>query len=81
MSLLFYFAAIVALIVSLGNLACLLTAIGIIVVKIASQYVVQGMAAAKLNEKKLIPLFLWYDIVFAFLNPLINLASNFEKWK
>lgn len=81
MSLLFYFAAVAAVVFSLGSLPYLLTAIGIIVVKIASQYIVQGMAAAKLNEKKLIPLFLWYDLLFAFLNPLVNLASNFEKWK
>lgn len=81
LSLLFYFAAVIAIIFNINNLVGLLIAIGTIIIKIVSQYIVLGKTASKLNEKRLIPLFLLYDLLFSFLNPLISLASNFEKWK
>ena len=54
---------------------------GIAVVRIASMYVVFGLSAKRLQEKQLIPHFLFYDILFSILNPLYWLSAKFHHKK
>ena len=44
-------------------------------------YVVMGIAAKKLQEKQLIPYFLFYDLLFSILNPLYWLSSKIHHKK
>lgn len=69
-NLLFYVGLVLAILLSIGNVVLLSTTLGIVALRILSQYLVFGYAAAKLNEKQVIPAILLYDILFAILNPL-----------
>jgi glycosyltransferase involved in cell wall biosynthesis len=62
-----------------NHLIYLLIVAGILLLKLTAQYICFGFAAAKLDEKRLIPHILFFDIVFAVLNPLIFLVSKFKK--
>ena len=81
LSLLFYAALTCTIIFCLKDFILLGVGLGIAILKIAAQHFVFGKAANKINEKGLTPLLLFYDIVFAFLNPCINFLSKFEKRK
>jgi len=61
------------------HLGYLLIVAGILVLKYIVQYVSFGFAAAKLNEKRLIPHILFFDILFSLLNPVVYVASKFRK--
>jgi len=43
------------------------------------QYVCFGFAAVKLDEKKLVPHILFFDIVFSVLNPVVYVVAKFKK--
>jgi len=75
----FYIALGFALYVSLDNLIYLLIIFGIFVIKFAVQYVCFGLAAAKLDEKRLVPYILFFDIIFSLLNPVVYLGAKFKK--
>lgn len=45
------------------------------------QYIAFGFAAAKLNEKKLIPYILFFDILLTFTNAIIYLKAKFSNKK
>jgi len=75
-TLLFYPMAALAILFTINNIVFLWVAIGIIAIRIISQYVVFGCAASKLNEKQVIPFLLIYDLVFALLNPLYYLGAQ-----
>jgi cellulose synthase/poly-beta-1,6-N-acetylglucosamine synthase-like glycosyltransferase len=64
---------------ALNNLIYLSIIFGILLVKYIIQFICFGVAAKKLNEKRLIPHILFFDIVFAILNPVIYLVSKFKK--
>lgn len=81
LSILFYLIAICAVLFNLHNTLFLSISAGLIFLKIVSQYLVEGKAAVKYNTREIIPFILWYDLCFAFLNPLIGLSAKFEKWK
>ncbi|MBQ7735149.1 MAG: glycosyltransferase [Bacteroidales bacterium] len=81
LSLLFYAALACTIVFCLKDFLLLGIGLGIAVLKIASQHFVFGKAAKKTNEKGLTPFLLFYDIVFALLNPCINFLSKFEKRK
>ena len=66
---------------SMGNLIFLLIILGIFLIKFAVQYVCFGLAAAKLDEKSLVPYILFFDVVFAGVNPVVYLVSTFKKMK
>ncbi|MCL2291308.1 MAG: glycosyltransferase [Bacteroidetes bacterium] len=65
--------------VTLNNLLYLLIALSILIIKYITQYVCFGFAATKLNEKRLIPYILVFDIVFSVLNPVVYVVSKFKK--
>ena len=81
LSLLFYVALACVIVFCLKDFVLLGVGVGIAVLKIAAQHFVFGKAAKKTNEKGLTPFLLFYDIVFALLNPCINFLSKFEKRK
>ena len=56
-------------------------AIGIAVLRIASLYVVMGIAAKKLHETQIIPQLLFYDLLFAILTPLLWLSAKLHHKK
>jgi len=68
-----------AIYVSLNSLLYLLILSSIFVIKLAIQYVCFGFAAAKLNEKRLVPHTLFFDIIFSILNPVVYVASKLKK--
>ena len=68
-----------ALYAALDNLIYLFIVIGTLVIKYAVQYLCFGFAAVKLNEKRLIPHILFFDIVFSVLNPVVYVVSKFKK--
>jgi len=74
-----YIAFVCALYFSLHNLIFLITVSSILFVKITIQYFCFGYAAAKLNEKRLIPHILFFDILFSMLNPVVYLVSILKK--
>jgi hypothetical protein len=74
-----YIAFGFAIYATLNHLVYLLIVLGILALKYAVQYVCFGFAAAKLNEKKLIPHILFFDIIFSALNPIIYIASKFKE--
>jgi len=47
--------------------------------RIGSQYYILGLSAKKLGEQSLIPFFLFYDFLFALLNPFIYMISKMSK--
>jgi len=64
---------------TLNNTVYLILVTGIIALKSIAQYVIFGFAAAKLNEKRLVPHILFFDILFSILNPVVYVASKFRK--
>jgi cellulose synthase/poly-beta-1,6-N-acetylglucosamine synthase-like glycosyltransferase len=68
-----------AIYVTFNNLIYLIVTLGILVIKYAIQYISFGYAALKLNEKRLIPHILIFDIVFSALNPIVYIASRFKE--
>lgn len=78
--LLFYILFAVAIIYTRYDYVLLSVVIALFVFKSAMQYVIFGMAAAKLDEKRIVPYILIFDILFSVLNPFIFLTSNlFQK--
>lgn len=75
-NLLFYAALVASVLLTLHNILYLSITLGIIFVRLLSQYLVFGFAAGKLHEKQVIPLLLIYDLLFAILNPLYYLAAK-----
>jgi len=75
----FYIALGLAIYVSVNNLIYLLIISGIFVIKFTLQYICFGFAAAKLNEKRLVPHILFFDLVFSVLNPVVYIISKFKK--
>ena len=49
--------------------------------RIASLYVVMGIAAKKLHETQIIPQLLFYDLLFAILTPLLWLSAKLHHKK
>jgi glycosyltransferase involved in cell wall biosynthesis len=80
-NLLFYAFLAIAIVVSLHQPLALYIAAGIAVLRIASMYVVMGISAKRLQEKQLIPHFLFYDLLFSILNPLYWLSSKIHHKK
>ena len=76
-----YAALVCVIIFCLKDLLLLGIGVGIAVLKIAAHHFVFGKACKKINEKGLTPFLLFYDILFAILNPCINFLSKFEKRK
>ena len=74
-----YIALAFALYVTCNHLIYLLIVAGILLVKLIAQYICFGFAAAKLNEKSLIPHILFFDMLFSVLNPVIYLVSKFKR--
>jgi len=58
----------------------LIIVISILILKFIVQYICFGFAAIKLNEKRLIPYVLFFDVIFSALNPVINVVSKFKKY-
>lgn len=75
-NLLFYIIAAFSIAILAQNLILLSIALGILLVRIISQYLVFGFAASKLNEKQVIPFLLVYDLLFALLNPLYFIGAQ-----
>jgi len=75
----FYIALGLALYFSMGNLLYLFIISGIFIIKFAVQYVCFGFAAVKLDEKRLVPHILFFDIVFAVLNPVVYLVAKLRS--
>jgi hypothetical protein len=75
----FYIALGFALYFAAGNRMYLSLVVAVLLVKYIVQYVCFGLAAAKLNDKTLIPNILIFDILFSALNPIIYIASKFKE--
>ncbi|MCL2247162.1 MAG: glycosyltransferase [Lentimicrobiaceae bacterium] len=75
----FYLALGFAIYINLHQSFYLLVVASIVALKFIFQYISFGFAAAKLNETRLIPHILLFDILFAALNPLFFTASIFKK--
>jgi glycosyltransferase involved in cell wall biosynthesis len=75
-NILFYVFLVLSILTSLHQPLALYITIGIAVLRIASMYVVMGISAKKLRETQIIPLFLFYDILFCLLNPLYWLSAK-----
>jgi cellulose synthase/poly-beta-1,6-N-acetylglucosamine synthase-like glycosyltransferase len=69
-----------ALYFSFKQLSYLIIVLSIILLKYLIQYICFGFAAVKLNEKRLIPYFLFFDIIFSALNPFTYVVSKFKKY-
>ena len=69
----------ITLYLTLQNFVYLIITLSIIVLKYIIQYVSFGYAAAKLNEKALIPHILLFDIIFSIMNPVIYVVSRLKK--
>ena len=80
-NLLFYLLLGLSIATCLHQPLGLYITIGIAVLRIASLYVVMGIAAAKLHEKQNIPSLLFYDLLFAILNPLLWLSAKLHHKK
>ena len=74
-----YIALGFALYFTINNLIYFIIVLGILLLKYIVQYICFGFAALKLNEKSLIPHILFFDIIFAVLNPAVYIASKFTK--
>jgi hypothetical protein len=72
-----FFAA--ALVLSLHNIIYLSIVCGLMFLKLLIQYLAFGFAAKKLNEKGIIPFILFYDILFAIINPIIFAVTSLTK--
>ena len=73
---LFYVTLALAVIFTYSDIVLLSVTLGIIALRLISQYFVFGFAAKKLQEKQVIPALLLYDLIFAFLNPIYYLAAQ-----
>jgi glycosyltransferase involved in cell wall biosynthesis len=80
-NLLFYTVLVLSILASLHQPLALYITAGIAVARIASMFVVMGISAKKLNEKQIIPLFLFYDILFSLLNPAYWLSAKINHKK
>ena len=80
-NLLFYVFLVLAILAGLHQPLALYIILGIAALRIASMYVVMGISAKKLQEKQIIPYFLFYDILFSLLNPLYWLSAKFNHQK
>ena len=80
-NLLFYICLALSIIADLHQPLALYITAGIAFLRIVSMYVVMGISAAKLHEKQIIPQLLFYDILFAILNPLHWLSAKFHHKK
>ena len=80
-NLLFYVFLVLAILAALHQPIALYIILGIAALRIASMYVVMGISAKKLQEKQIIPYFLFYDILFSLLNPLYWLSAKFNHQK
>jgi glycosyltransferase involved in cell wall biosynthesis len=76
---LFYIMLGCALYFTMNNLISLAIVFCIFFFKFLVQYICFGFAAVKLNEKRLIPHILVFDIILSALNPIIFIASKFKK--
>ena len=74
-----YIALGFAIFATLNNFFYLILVAGIVVIKITLQYICFGNAAVKLNEKKLIPHILLFDVIFSIMNPVIYVVSRLKK--
>ena len=80
-NLLFYVCLTLSILASLHQPIALYITLGIALVRIISMYVVMGISAKKLQEKQIIPYFLFYDILFSLLNPLYWLSAKINHKK
>ncbi len=80
-NLLFYVCLTLSILASLHQPVALYITLGIALVRIASMYIVMGISAKKLQEKQIIPYFLFYDILFSLLNPLYWLSAKINHKK
>lgn len=80
-NLLFYVCLTLSILASLHQPIALYITLGIALVRIISLYVVMGVSAKKLQEKQIIPYFLFYDILFSLLNPLYWLSAKLNHKK
>lgn len=69
----------VALFFALSSIYYLIAVTAIFVLKFIIQYIIFGFAATKLDEKRLIPHILFYDIIFSVLSPIFFVASRLKK--
>ncbi len=81
LNLLFYVTLTLAIVLSLANKTLLFTILGIAAARLICQYLVYGFAARKLKEKQVIPFLLFYDIIFAIMNPLYYLSAQIYHHK
>ncbi len=81
LNLLFYVALVLAILGSLSNKPLLFTILGIAAVRFISQYLVYGLAAHKLKEKQVLPFLIFYDIIFAVMNPLYYFSAQIYHHK
>lgn len=81
LNLLFYAALAYAVVLFLHQPVLLAVALGIAAFRIVNQYIVFGVAAAKLNEKQVVPCLLLYDLFFAVANPLYYLSAKLNHQK
>ncbi len=75
-NLLFYITLAMAIIFTLPYTTLLIITAGVAALRLISQYLVFGFAAKKLNERQLIPGLLFYDILFALINPIYFLSAK-----
>lgn len=68
-----------ALVLSLHHVVFLSIVCGLMFLKLLIQYLAFGFAAKKLNEKGIIPFILFYDILFAIINPIIFAVTSLTK--
>ena len=80
-NLLFYVCLTLSILASLHQPIALYITLSIALVRIISLYVVMGVSAKKLQEKQIIPYFLFYDILFSLLNPLYWLSAKLNHKK
>lgn len=80
-NLLFYIFLAISIITALHQPLALYITLGIALVRIISMYIVLGISAKKLQEKQVIPHFLFYDILFSLLNPLYWISAKFNHKK
>jgi glycosyltransferase involved in cell wall biosynthesis len=73
------FTFVLTIYFNLNNLPYLCIVSGIMLIKYIAQYLCFGYAAAKLNEKRLIPHILFFDILFSFLNPVVFVVSKLKR--
>ena len=68
-----------AIYVTLNKIIFLSMVLGLLLIKLTLQYVSFGFSAVKLNEKRLIPYILFFDIIFSALNPIFYITSKFKE--